>query len=107
METKKEFVKDDTFSEIKDIEDAVISGSNRKEVISKKKTKKEFMKAGTLISVGAGVGKVIGGSIGIAAFGGAVGIPLSIAGGALGLLSYGAYKACKEHFKEIPENQEG
>ena len=64
------------------------------------KHKKEFVKAGTLISAGAGVGQSIGGSIGIAAFGGAVGVPLVLAGGAMGLIGYGAYKMGEAYFKE-------
>ena len=71
-----------------------------------KKTKKEFVKASTLIGAGATVGEVVGGSIGIAAFGGAVGIPLVIVGGTVGLLGYGAYKACESYLKEDSEDQE-
>ena len=70
-----------------------------------KKHKKEFVKAGTLISAGAGVGQTIGGSIGIAAFGGAVGVPLFIVGGAVGLLGYGAYKMGEAYFKDDSENK--
>ena len=61
--------------------------------------KKEFVKAGALVSAGASVGQSIGGSIGIAAFGGAVGVPLVIVGGTVGLLGYGAYKWGESCFK--------
>ena len=70
-----------------------------------KKTKKEFVKASSLIGAGAGVGEVIGGSIGIAAFGGAVGIPLVIVGGTVGLLGYGAYKMGEAYFKDDSDSQ--
>ena len=69
-----------------------------------KKKRKEFAKASFMIGTGAGVGQSIGGSIGIAAFGGAVGVPLFIVGGAVGLLGYGAYKACDAWFKEDSED---
>ena len=61
--------------------------------------KKEFVKAGALISAGASVGQSIGGSIGIAAFGGAVGVPLVLVGGTVGFLGYGAYKWGESYFK--------
>ena len=51
-------------------------------------------KASAFILIGVGVGVVIGGSIGIAGFGGAIGIPLTVVGACVGLAGYGAYKAC-------------
>ena len=69
-----------------------------------KEKKTEFKKAGALVCAGAGAGQSIGGSIGIATFGGAVGVPLFIVGGALGLLGYGAYKALDSYFKDDLEN---
>ena len=68
-----------------------------------KENKTEVKKAGALVCAGAGVGQSIGGSVGIAAFGSAVGIPLFIVGGAIGLLGYGAYKYCEAYFKDDSE----
>ena len=64
-----------------------------------KENKTELNKAGALITAGACVGESIGGSIGIAAFGGAFGIPLVLVGGTVGLIGYGAYKVYEGHFR--------
>lgn len=57
------------------------------------KNKEELKKAGTFVGVGAGVGLLKGGAIGIAGFGSAIGIPLVVVGAVAGLTVYGACKA--------------
>ena len=74
--------------------------------MEKPKKKTEFTKASVMVGAGAGIGQSIGGSIGIAAFGGAVAMPLVVAGALVGLAGYGAYKACDSWFKEDSEESD-
>ena len=71
----------------------------------KNKFKKEWQKAGTCAGVGAVAGCLEGGAIGIAAFGGAVGVPVVVAGAVVGLAGYGLYKGGKSIVKEMKEDQ--
>ena len=67
----------------------------------KNKPQNDWHKAGACAGVGAGLGFIKGGSLGIAAFGGAIGAPLWLAGAVFGLAGYGLYKGGKAILKEM------
>ena len=66
----------------------------------KTKKGKEYSKAGAFVGVGAGVGLIEGGAVGVAVAGTAFGVPLVIAGATVGLAGYGLYKASEAVLKE-------
>ena len=65
----------------------------------------ELIKAGSFVVGGAVIGALVsnGGGLGIAAFGGAVGAPVWLAGALVGLAGYGAYKVYKSISKDDKE----
>ncbi len=87
---------------IQEIKSAIVYYEN----LTDKEKVKEWKKAGFFVGGGAVAGALKGGSMGIAAFGGAVGAPLWLGGAVAGLACYGAYKLISKNKKQPEKNKE-